>query len=164
MVVWACLETAANKCISFPGSNKWEWRKSVGTCRPETENSCCRPAGNNSSNVEHKLCIEFLWKLQQLPLDFLHPFSWKLAGVSGSGYIITGASSRRVNMLRVQLDTGTGWVAGCLQTLEPGACPSLPTAHCWHDPSFGRLCWWVWIVNMFVCGPNNGNNNDNYLD
>ena len=80
MVVRACSETAANKCISFPGSNKWEWRKSVGTCRPETENSCCRPAGNNSSNVEHKLCIEFLWKLQQLPLDFLHPFSWKLGG------------------------------------------------------------------------------------
>ena len=80
MVEWAWSETAANKCISFPGSNKWEWRKSVGTCRPETENSCCRPAGNNSSNVEHKLCIEFLWKLQQLPLDFLHPFSWKLGG------------------------------------------------------------------------------------
>ena len=38
------------------------------------------PAGNNSSNVEHKLCIEFLWKLQQLPLHFLHPFSWKLGG------------------------------------------------------------------------------------
>ena len=90
----------------------------------------------------------------------LSPGSW--AGVSGSGYIITRASSRHVNMLRVQLDTGTGWVAGCLQTLD--ACPSLPTAHCWHDPSFGRLCWWVWIVNMFVCGPNNGNNNDNYLD
>ena len=80
MVEWAWSETAANKCISFPGSNKWEWRKSVGTCRPETENSCCRPAGNNSSNVEHKLCIEFLWKLQQLPLHFLHPFSWKLGG------------------------------------------------------------------------------------
>ena len=80
MVEWAWSETAANKCISFLGSNKWEWRKSVGTCRPETENSCCRPAGNNSSNVEHKLCIEFLWKLQQLPLHFLHPFSWKLGG------------------------------------------------------------------------------------
>ena len=116
------------------------------------------PAGNNSSNVEHKLCIEFLWKLQQLPLDFLHPSPGSWAGVSGSGYIIARASSRRVNSkhapcaARHRNRMGGGWLARYLP----------PNTRAWRVPKLAQcsslrtwpIIWSAVLVSLnckYVC-------------